>query len=224
MRTWAFVSQKGGSGKSTLCTNLSVVAEQVGETCCIVDVDPQANALLWHERRGTNQPMVIEATYDKLADVVAAAGTIGVTLVLIDTPGKIDAGALAAIKLADTIVCPTLGDLFSLGSIQDTVRLLETAEKLSSAVGVINNVDQGGAKQTIAEATAVLDSFTLKVAPVHIMHRGPFVSAIKRGKGVTETVPKGPASKEIKGLWELLNKGAKAKPKGRAAKMERAAR
>ena len=107
MRKWAFVSQKGGSGKSTLCTNLSVVAEQVGETCCIIDVDPQANALLWHERRGTNQPMVIEATYDKLADVVAAAGTIGVTLVLIDTPGKIDAGALAAIKLADTIVCPT---------------------------------------------------------------------------------------------------------------------
>ena len=51
MRKWAFVSQKGGSGKSTLCTNLSVVAEQVGETCCIIDVDPQANALLWHERR-----------------------------------------------------------------------------------------------------------------------------------------------------------------------------
>ena len=190
MRTWAFVSQKGGSGKSTLCTNLSVVAEQAGETCCIVDVDPQANALLWHERRGTNQPMVIEATYDKLADVVAAAGTIGVTLVLIDTPGKIDAGALAAIKLANTIVCPTLGDLFSLGSIRDTVRLLETAEKLSSAVGVINNVDQGGAKQTIAEATAVLDSFIVRVAPVHIMHRGPLSAPSSAARASPKPCPR----------------------------------
>jgi chromosome partitioning protein len=224
MRTWAFVSQKGGSGKSTLCTNLAVVAEAAGETCCIIDVDPQANALLWHERRGTNQPMVIDATYEKLPELIRAARTMGVTLAMIDTPGKIDAGALAAIKLADTIVCPTLGDLFSLGSIQDTVRLLEAAEKLSAAVSVINNVDESGKKQTLAEATAVPESFTLPIAPVPIMHRRAFVSAIKRGKGVMETVPKGPATREIRALWEFLNKGATPKPKGRAAKMERAAR
>jgi len=207
-----------------LCTNLAVVAEAAGETCCIIDVDPQANALLWHERRGTNQPMVIDATYEKLPELIPAARTMGVTLVMIDTPGKIDAGALAAIKLADTIVCPTLGDLFSLGSIQDTVRLLEAAEKLGAAVSVINNVDETGKKQTLAEATAVLESFTLPLALVPIMHRRPFVSAVKRGKGVMETVPKGPATREIKALWEFLNKGATPKPKGRAAKMERAAR
>ena len=124
MRTWAFVSQKGGVGKSSLATNLAVIAEKSGETCCIVDVDPQANALLWAERRGTNAPMVLEATYEKLADVVEAAATIGVTLTMIDTPGKVDAGALAAMKIADTIVCPTLGDLFSLGSCEFLSRLL----------------------------------------------------------------------------------------------------
>jgi hypothetical protein len=46
-----------------------------------------------------------------------------------------------------------------------------------------------------------------------------------RSEGVMETVPKGPATREIKALWEFLNKGATAKPKRRAAKMvERAAR
>ena len=222
MRTWAFVSQKGGVGKSSLATNLAVIAEKSGETCCIVDVDPQANALLWAERRGTNVPMVLEATYEKLADVVAAAATIGVTLTMIDTPGKVDAGALAAMKIADTIVCPTLGDLFSLGSLDDTVRLLRVADRLSAAIAVINNVDKSGAKQTIAEAMAVLKSYGISIAATPIMHHPQFAKAISRGKGVTETAPTSAAAEEISALCAVLNKGATAKPKRRTAKTERA--
>ena len=52
MWTLAFVSQKGGSGKSTLAVHLSVLAEEEGETVCIIDMDPQANAVAWHEVRG----------------------------------------------------------------------------------------------------------------------------------------------------------------------------
>jgi hypothetical protein len=42
------------------------------------------------------------------------------------------------------VICPTLPDLFNLGSLQDTVQVLEAAEKLSATVAVINNVDQAG--------------------------------------------------------------------------------
>lgn len=55
MRTWSFVQQKGGSGKSTICTNLAVHAEEKGETVPIVDLDPQSSATLWHAQRGTNK-------------------------------------------------------------------------------------------------------------------------------------------------------------------------
>ena len=64
------------------------------------------------------------------------------TLCLIDSPSKLDDIALAAIRAADMVVCPTLPDLFSLGSLQDTVQLLEVAGKLPVTVGVINNVDK----------------------------------------------------------------------------------
>ena len=32
MRTIAFVTQKGGSGKSTLCINLSIAAQEAGRS------------------------------------------------------------------------------------------------------------------------------------------------------------------------------------------------
>src|SRR5262245_30935208 len=152
MRTWAFVGEKGGVGKSLLCVNLAVLAEQKGETTCIVDVDPQGSAKLWRQRRGGNQPMLTEATSERLVKVVEGAPDFGVKLVMIDTPGRLDAAILAAMRVADVIVCPTFGDLFSLDALERTVRLLEQAERLSRAVAVLNNIDEPGAKQTISEA------------------------------------------------------------------------
>jgi chromosome partitioning protein len=115
MRVWSFVQQKGGSGKSTICTNVAVCGEEKGETVLIVDLDPQTSATLWHSARGTNKPLVLDAIPDKLRDIVASASTLGVTLCLLDSPSKLDAIALAAIRASDMVICPTLPDLFNWG-------------------------------------------------------------------------------------------------------------
>ena len=50
MRTIAFVTQKGGSGKSTLCINLSIAAQEVGRSVCILEMDRQATVSEWAEK------------------------------------------------------------------------------------------------------------------------------------------------------------------------------
>ena len=210
MRIWSFVQQKGGSGKSTICTNLAVHAEENGETVLIVDLDPQSSATLWHSERGTNKPNVLDAIPDKLNEIIKSAATLGVTLCLIDSPSKLDATALAAIRAADMIVCPTLPDLFNLGSLQDTVQLLETADKLAATVGVINNVDEAGAAARIGEATAVMGNLGMAVCPAAIHHRPQFQSAAEKGKGVTEVGARAKkAADEIRALWSFLDRRAK---------------
>src|SRR6516165_444772 len=168
MRVWSFVQQKGGSGKSTICTNLAVCGEDDGETVLIVDLDPQSSAALWHSERGTNKPLVLDGQPDKLRQIVESAATLGVTLCLIDSPSKLDDIALAAIRAADMIVCPTLPDLFNLGSLQDTVQLLEAAGKLGVTVGVVNNVDKAGEGARIGEAKAVMERFKMAASPAVI--------------------------------------------------------
>lgn len=208
-RVWAFVQQKGGVGKSTLCINLAVLAEAEGERVAVVDLDPQSNTLLWSLQRPVDRPAVIDALPEKLPEIIAKAAGAGATLVLIDSPSKIDASALAAIRAADMVICPTLPDLLNLGSLKDTVVLLTAADKLPVAVGVVNNVDAAGAVVRVAYATEALEQIGLGVvAPVVIYHRPAFAAAIQRGKGVTETGPGGKAAEEIRELWAWLRKHA----------------
>jgi chromosome partitioning protein len=234
MRIWSFVQQKGGSGKSTICTNLAVHAEEKGETVLIVDLDPQSSASLWHLERGTNKPNVLDAIPDKLEKIVESAPALGISLCLIDSPSKLDAIALAAIRAADMVVCPTLPDLFNLGSLQDTVQLLEAADKLTDTVVIINNVDEAGAAARIGEAKAVIEKRKMLACPVVVHHWPQFQIAAEKGKGVTETGRGKKAASEIRALWAFLdqharlrsaapteesqpNKSKKASKKGRGA-------
>ena len=61
MKTIAIISQKGGSGKTTLGVHLAVCAELNGKNTVIIDLDPQASAATWKRSRKDETPDVLEA-------------------------------------------------------------------------------------------------------------------------------------------------------------------
>src|SRR3954470_17214734 len=50
-RTLTLVTQKGGTGKTTLATSLAVAAMEAGETVALFDLDPQRSLVGWGDKR-----------------------------------------------------------------------------------------------------------------------------------------------------------------------------
>jgi CobQ/CobB/MinD/ParA nucleotide binding domain len=61
MRTIALIAQKGGAGKTTLALSLSIAAEKAGASSVIIDLDPQATACNWGDRREAATPVIVDA-------------------------------------------------------------------------------------------------------------------------------------------------------------------
>ena len=69
MKTVAIISQKGGSGKSTLALHLAVASSRERDTA-VIDLDPQASAASWADRREAGTPPVLSAHSSRLPFVM----------------------------------------------------------------------------------------------------------------------------------------------------------
>jgi len=212
MRTWAFVSQKGGVGKSTISTQLAVLAGQMGEKVIIIDLDPQGSAYAWHQIRGSEtSPPVARAVPERLVNAMEAAAELDAfTLAIVDTAPHTDRGALEAVAEADLIICPTRPSNLDLGAMKDTARLLEMSDCMCKAVAVINAVPSSSAKKTYAKAAQLVTNIGIRVASKYIVDRVAYTKATDAGKGVTEMKGDAKASDEITALWQELLDAEKA--------------
>jgi chromosome partitioning protein len=104
----AFISQKGGVGKSTLARALAAVAAHGGLKVSLADLDPKQGTLLqWQAARKQSKvsPRITVSAFENV-DAALAAGE-RCDLVILDTPGRVDVSTLAIAKCAHLIVQPT---------------------------------------------------------------------------------------------------------------------
>src|SRR5262249_39381737 len=103
-----FVSQKGGTGKSTLARALGAVVAHAGLKVKIADLDPeQETVLFWEKLRTENRgdpPISVEG-FESATDAIASAEKD--ELLIIDAPAHANRGTLEIAQAATLIVQPT---------------------------------------------------------------------------------------------------------------------
>ncbi len=202
----AIVSQKGGSGKTTLAVHLATRAAQAKHESCVVDLDPQATAAAWSDWRGDFLPVVVTTPPARLARTISSAQKQGVDFIVIDTPPHADAAAREAIKAADIVLIPTRPRAFDLAALEPIADLVEFAK--TPAFVVLNAVPSGATKLA-KEAREAAKAMGLDICKVELGDRAAFHRSSAKGETAAETDPTGKAAKEIEALWKWLGKTLK---------------
>jgi chromosome partitioning protein len=201
MKAISFVTQKGGSGKSTLCISLAIAAQQAGHSVCILEMDRQATISDWAEQRQRETPEVAQIDATQLDDVMSRLRESAYDFVLIDTPGVDSPGTLSAIRAADLCVIPCRPTPADLRAFKPTLAAIYRLEKRFAFV--LNQTPPRSYRvRDAADGLAVLG-----VLPdVNIVTRTDHQDAIGVGQGVTEYNPSGQAAQEVRRLWTWIER------------------
>ena len=202
MKTVAIISQKGGAGKTTVAIHLAVAAEQCGVRTAVFDLDPQASATSWADRRKNPIPAVVAAQPPRLANLLAQAATQSADLVLIDSAPNADAASLAAARVADLILVPCRPAAFDLDAIGTTLNLAAIAGK--PAWVLLNAVPPHG--KVGEEATVALQQGGVQVVPLALHHLVAFSHAVNDGHSAQEYDSRSRAAGEVRTLFAWLVK------------------
>ena len=200
MKTIAILSNKGGSGKTTLAIHLAVAAEQASKRTAVLDLDPQGSATTWSEARDNETPSVVPTHARHLTRVLDAAAANGADIAIVDTAPHSEATSLAAARATDLVLVPCRPTLFDLHAIRDTLDIAMLAKKPAKVI--LNAVPpRGSLAQQARDAVA---SYDIEPAPYELGHRVAFVHAIIKGITAQEYQPKSKAAIEVENLYQWL--------------------
>ena len=106
----AVINRKGGSGKSTMATHLAAWLARQGAAVMLGDVDRQQSTRTWLKRRSPTLPAIAPWTIDQ-KNVLKVP--VGVTHVVLDTPGGLHGFELAKVVMAaHAILIPVCHSVF----------------------------------------------------------------------------------------------------------------
>ncbi len=209
MQVLTFVTQKGGSGKTTALLNLAVAASKLspkGTRILIIDLDPQRSSLAWWESRQENNIGAIDIVPHELDKAISAAKQNNFDYVFIDTAARAETVNNMAMQAADFCVLPCQPSLLDMRAAKPTI---DSLKKLNRRGGfLITRANPRGFR--VGDAVSALQVHSLPVCPTAIVDRTVYRDAYAFGEGVLELESEGKAAQEIGQIWNwvkvMLNK------------------
>ena len=202
MKTLAVLSQKGGTGKTTIAVHLAVEAARNGKTVALIDLDPQASAAKWSDTRNDDTPIVISAHATRLPQVLHTAKQGGVDLAILDTSPNTDPTALNAAEMANLALIPSRDARFDLEAIGSTIKIGKMADV---EMRVVFNAVKARSSM-LYKAKRAVEVYGVPTAPCVLGDRVAFSHAVIDGKTAQEFEPAGKASNEVRALYRYVMK------------------
>lgn len=202
---------KGGSGKTTVATNMAVMLAIKGRDVLLIDADDQESANDFTNLRNDQYPDGAGYTSIKLNGPAVRTQTLRMAEkyedIIIDTGGRDTTSQRAALSVADLILVPFVPrsfDVWTLEKVASLVGEMRTANPDLKAFAFINRADPRG--QDNDEAAGIIkETEELAFIDTPLGSRKAFSNAAAKGLAVIEDKPKdSKATAEIEALFRYI--------------------
>ncbi|ABM73417.1 peptide transporter [Shewanella algae] len=207
----AVLNQKGGSGKTTISTNVASWLHSQGESTLLVDLDPQGSASDWADAREG----------DELCPVVRMGKSISRDLpkiardydwVVIDGAPQVSELAAAAVRAADVVLIPVQPSPYDIWACSDLVELLKARQEVTDGHPRGAFVISRAIKNTrlSGEVMQALEGYELPIFANGTTQKVDYANTAKWGGSVVDLEDEHKARFEIKMLVKELKEFANA--------------
>jgi chromosome partitioning protein len=207
MRHILILNAKGGSGKTTIATNLASYLASEDKNVLLLDCDPQGSSMAWSDARSAACPPIRVASAIKQT----VRPTKNTEFVIIDSPAAVQGRELSGLlRRAETILIPVLAspiDMRAAASFIDTIKKSSRVANKHAKIALIAN--------RVKERSNIyheLESFLKKKRiPVltHLRDSMNYIRAMENGIGIFEMAPY--ATQADLNQWKPITKWIKSK-------------
>jgi len=203
---------KGGSGKTTLATNLTVIRASLGYKVLLIDGDDQRSSSDWADQRDslgidtswTTIQLTGKSSHSQIEKMVKNYDDI-----IVDIGGRDTTTQRSILTVSDLFIIPFKPrslDIWTMGPVKNLINEVSSINRKLKSFAVINQGDVQGSDNS--QAMEILSECSeMQCIPNFISHRKAFSNAAANGLGVVALRPSDKkAIQEIQSLHDTIYK------------------